>query len=547
MYWTKSKWLHLLCIALITLLGIKLIAPLEQYMDILFGDEATYLDIATKFFNKIDLSFGPLYALYYKLYLFFTNDKIFIYYLNFKVLSILLPILLYIFLVRLKYTWQTSLFIALSLLISAINITCWPKISHFTLVIILLFLIASTYLKNTTQKIIILTVGTFIIAYSRPEFFLVFYILIIWCIYLLIKNKSKQNSFLFISASIFFCFVLLTLGFPSEDVLMPNGVLIKRSYVAIVQHYYLSEQLRGIQHDFNFLSAYDYYYNRTFADANGSVLKLFTHHFPLMLKHILVNIAFYALQFLSKLATIINPVFIKMGKKFILSTVLVILAIVFSIYKNKDFKVWIKSFLQENKTELIYIILFLIPTTIACLLMMPREHYIVLQLLFITIIAAILIEAIVLKFKYASYILLIAIIIISFFRQLSDYTFVQVDSSKNNINVKLIKELQHIANEKDTIFMFTDLLNSSAFIDNAKEPKVVEYSYYYHNYNNFYDYIFHKPYNLIIYSKTMEQEPILRNDSTWHSFLNNPSALNFKEYKSNNLGNDTYRIFIKDK
>ena len=84
-----SFWAAFIGSILIILLGIKMFWGLSGVMDVLLWDESFYLKHGVNLQKKIPINWGPFYSFWYYLLHFFENDKVSLYYLNFKLMSIL--------------------------------------------------------------------------------------------------------------------------------------------------------------------------------------------------------------------------------------------------------------------------------------------------------------------------------------------------------------------------------------------------------------------------------------------------------------------------
>jgi len=163
-------FLLLLCI------GIKYVYDIGSYLDIELQDETLYLRNGTFLLRKglPSSQWAPVYSIWYFLLSAFNTDSITLYFFNFQILTLILPLLLYAFL-RTKHVTQIIAFlIGFFFLISSGNILVHPKVTHFALLLIA----CSFFLFSLTKKYLFrwsfIIIGSLLSAYVRPELFISF-------------------------------------------------------------------------------------------------------------------------------------------------------------------------------------------------------------------------------------------------------------------------------------------------------------------------------------------------------------------------------------
>ena len=169
-----DKFLFLGCLFII-IIGIYTVYDIQKYADILFWDESLYMQKGLQLWQQPSLDWGPFYNIWYKLLSYFTSDKIELYYLNIKVLCVLLPLLLFIFLMVNNINPMLSFFVSILFLYSYINLPIWPKVSHWCLIVFLIALIISKrFINSVYLKFLTIILGMIVCSYIRPEFYLAF-------------------------------------------------------------------------------------------------------------------------------------------------------------------------------------------------------------------------------------------------------------------------------------------------------------------------------------------------------------------------------------
>ena len=232
---TTPIWQLIAGIGVLVYCGLHIYAGLENHMDIQFADEAAYLRFGLDLPGHLNRDWGPLYAIWYKLLSFFTTDTIKLYYLNFRLTAIIPPILLLLFLWRMGVNFILAFFISYCVLVSEANISVWPRVSQFCIILLLSGLILSTYFKNKFYKLLLLTLVTLLCSYARPEFYLAFILLLFITIllgfYQPITFNKKTTGWI-----IFYVIIIASLHlffrFPSN-----NFFGFNRGVAAFYQHY----------------------------------------------------------------------------------------------------------------------------------------------------------------------------------------------------------------------------------------------------------------------------------------------------------------------
>ncbi len=157
----------------ICVIGFIFTRDIELWIDIGIGDEAKYLGDGVNFLRTMpDPYWGPLYSLWYYFLSLFSSDTINLYYLNYRLMTILPCIALYLFLLKMKVTPTLSFYFSFALLISVINLPTWPKVSHFCLTLIFIGLILVHSIKGKSTRLLAALFISLIITYIRPEFIL---------------------------------------------------------------------------------------------------------------------------------------------------------------------------------------------------------------------------------------------------------------------------------------------------------------------------------------------------------------------------------------
>lgn len=223
-------------LVVIGLLHFKIIYGLEGVFDTKCSDESIYLK------NGLELSLstikpdGLFYYCWYKILSLFTTSPLNIEILNHGILMGLPAYFIFLILRKRGHSIVWSLLPSFVFIISRLNTELWPYITKFSLVICLLGIYALLSSQSIEYDLIIMTIGSFLLAYIRPEYVWSFYLFITLNMVILtrefIKNKSsiKRVAVHFI-APILVLIAFISVGNPADS---------KRLIGAFGQHFSLN-------------------------------------------------------------------------------------------------------------------------------------------------------------------------------------------------------------------------------------------------------------------------------------------------------------------
>lgn len=370
--------------------GILFTLGLEDTLDIYWNDEGYYL-FAGRFLLSGDFPawFGILYSFWYWILNIFNNDPVSLYYLNYKLLTIIAPVIFFILLRSYKVNTLVSFILGLTFLISTHNVTVWPKVSHFTIIIISIMLIIITNLKRTESRLFISLTGVLFLMYIRPEFILTFFALIILFIYFYYQN-SINRALTLKYVSIFFAIAIcsvLYFGVPFS---------FERSFVAFKQHFAYVEFLR-FGGDFYPWLDYEIVINENFPGA-GSLFESMMINPAALINHIYYNAQSYLFHLSEGVAEILIPgkiLTVPLSVKALLLFGLFFIFVYILKTKNllTDFTGRIKANLSSNKFVIHLITLLFVPSFVASFIYYPRNHYLIIQIYLIILVFAFILFA----------------------------------------------------------------------------------------------------------------------------------------------------------
>jgi hypothetical protein len=158
--------------------GVKFTTGIDRVLDVAFYDESLYLLAGVKlaarglYCPECGPLYAPLYNAWYFLLSFFTHDNLSLYWLNYKLVTILPALVTYVLLRKNNASLVVSAAVALVVLTCAGNVPVWPKPSHFGLIVTMLFLAWASTARSVSRTLALGSLGALLTSYVRPEYFL---------------------------------------------------------------------------------------------------------------------------------------------------------------------------------------------------------------------------------------------------------------------------------------------------------------------------------------------------------------------------------------
>jgi len=518
-----DNWQTFFGIILLLACGIKLYSGIQNSMDVQFADEAAYIRFGLDLFETMNRNWGPMYALWYKCLSFITTDTIQLYYLNFMITSVLVGVLLYFFLLRISVKPTFALFISFCVLVSDLNISVWPRISHFCIVLCLIALIIISFLRNNIYKCLVFMVMCLINAYARPEFYLSFVIMVIVTFICIYYNKSvltRKDIYIFSGIVILIGILHFIFRFPSNDFFGYN-----RGVAAFYQHYAWNYKMRT-NGTFDAWLYWEDLAKKQFGDCNSMWCVIKTQP-GIFISNTLFNVRTYLLQLL-KVCSYVFPVGIFHGKKMQLLLTLLTIVTFITLLLRKNSRVYFLQKIYSYKFYLLILFCFITPTLLSCMVVFPRDHYLYLQMLFVLLI---LISAFGFIFEYLSlkpvFFITFGILLFLATPNVQSYSFMKFSTDTHAMcNKKLIQHLEKkYANTPHTLFtnmpfvrglLPTTFKEINTIFDKKKSKPFTHY-------------IDSAKIDIVIITPSTLRDPHLTSDSSWVNFMDNPANYNFKK------------------
>lgn len=487
----------LLIIAIILTAALKFTSGLENALDIRLYDETLYLfrGVTLMDMGLPPAQNAPLYAIWYFVISRFQPDRINLYYLNYKLMVILPPVLIYILLRSNRVSIPTSFILSWFLLLSRAAYT-WPRVSHFALIVTLSIFILVSHIRSPLWTSFFASFGALVVSYVRPEYFLAYLLLSLVFIALVLLEWRKQKKLHVTGLTVYTLISMVLLG------VLGLPLSGNRDMVAFGQHF-SRNWVSWTGSDLNPWTNWKDIVFQNFGAA-PSVLEAFVNNPSVFLKHVTYNMWGLRNSF-----RLVVPVIFPTDKLSIgvagLSFISLCLAYISNITRN----------FLEQRGLFTLIWLFLLPGVISAVVIYPREHYLLLPCVLTVVSMAILLggrtleqetsEPQAIQVNYKQLLLLGSFII-----ALTPY-FGQVNTRR--INLDTIRFIQSLRIEGPV-----NLLEAEGgyyvYLGNNFH-RVAEYS----KDVNFDRFLQMRNINMIVVSNTLLKDTRFRDDIEWYRFL----------------------------
>lgn len=516
-------WQYAFGVLLLLLCGFKLFSGIQNHMDIQLADEAAYLRFGLDLFEKMNRNWGPMYAVWYKCLSFYSTNPIELYYINYSILSILVGIVVYLFLLRLNVKPIFALYLSFCLLVSNLNIEVWPRVSHFCLIIITIAFIFATFLNNNIYKCLVITLACLICTYARPEFYVAFLLMLVITILTIYYNRKsikKKDVYLFFVFLLCIIILHLIFRFPSNDFFGYN-----RGVAAFYQHYAWNYKMRTLDTSFDAWLNWEDLAKNTFSDCNSMWCVIKTHT-KIFISNTLFNVRTYIVQ-LIKTITYVFPVGLFYGNKKHKILLLGVFILFILLLIKKDSRKYFTQKIIAYKFYLLMIFCFIFPTFLSCIIIFPRDHYLFLQLLFWLLIFVSLFGYL---FEYVSdkplVFIVFGLLLYLATPKIINYSFLKATTDNHTLCVK--KLVRHL--EKDFDRKQHTIFTNLPFVHGMLPSNFNEMNTIFDKKKNipFKHYLDSAQYDIIIVVPSLLRDPHIKNDSTWTHFFNHYEEYNFK-------------------
>lgn len=519
----NSYWQYLFGSLVLLCCGLKLYHGLQNSMDVQYADEAAYMRFGLDLFEKMNRNWGPLYQIWYKCLSFYTTDTIQLYYLNFEITSVAIGILLYVFLLRVNVQTTFALLISFSVLVSDLNVSVWPRISHFCIVLCLIALIIISFLRNNVYKCLVFTILCLLNAYARPEFYLSFVLMVFITLICMAFNKStltRKDSVYFLLTIIALAALHYIFRFPSNDFFGYN-----RGVAAFYQHYAWNLKMRT-HGTFDAWLSWEDIAKKQFGDCNSMWCVIKTQ--PLIfISNTLFNVRTYFLQLL-KVFPYVFPAGIFHGRKtqFIV-TIAIILSFIFLLVK-KDSRHYFLEKIKSYRFYLLILFCFITPTLISCVVVFPRDHYLYLQMPFVLLILISTFGFLFENYSIKIWRFILTGILLCFATPgINHYSFLKVNTQTDLLCNKLL--VRHL--EKNYSAAPHTVFTNMPFVCGLLPTNFKEINTIFDKKKNvpFSHYLDSAKIDIVIITPSTLRDPHIKSDTSWQNFMMCYEKLGFKK------------------
>lgn len=327
---------------------------LWQYMSY---DEAYNVHYAVNCNFRSD---GLFYRLYLMLLNIFINNPLSLYRTNFALITIIYGFSFYTFsLIVTKSTGLAFLFASVFLIANSTFSMSPSYIAHFNS-FLLMFLLILSWEKKLEEKIIIFLLGTFIVTYVRPEFFISFIIFALYSALFAVGKFYKSGNLS--SKLLFFPFILVLILFnfnPAEG---------NRSMDAFCQHYAYGQYKLGMWPEDPW-SYCGLVLEKDFGKVDSLLEVAFSNPYN-FISHLGRNIYFFSFEFHDMVA----PFFLK--KNELLNSFFRIEILLFFLIIGYWFlQLFIEIIKGRINSNNFFFFLLILPVFLSILVIYPRPHY----------------------------------------------------------------------------------------------------------------------------------------------------------------------------
>ncbi|MEZ0538466.1 hypothetical protein [Fibrella arboris] len=365
-------------ILFILLSSLVLTYKMAYRIDVVATDDDVYFHnglIAT-WQHLPPIQMAPLFSAWYLLIHAFTGDVIDTYYVSCTLLSILPGVLFYLLFRSLGINVLISTALSVGFLFAQLNLPLQPKVSVFTMLFLMGGLIAANYQKKPVGKLTVAALSALLAAYGRPEFFLSFLLLCgIALVYYGWQRRSVWQPLPYSLVGLMGAAALLVLAFGSP---LAGG----RSVIAFGQHFALNYSVWHPE-----IPASPWMHSATFIKHGfgrevTSMSDAFFLNPGLFMRHVGANL----LNLISSTGRnlydiLINPWLSRLvfpGRRYVL------LALALAFIGLTDWPRTVRAMWQDARRHgwfWLCLVVMLVSTYISCILIYPREHYILFQIM----------------------------------------------------------------------------------------------------------------------------------------------------------------------
>lgn len=519
-------------IFLIIVCGLNATRGLEQHMDVMFWDESLYLSRGMSMFKYVPRDWGPSYSLWYKLLSVLFSDRVELYYLNFKLTTILISVSFFLLLMACGVQRILAFVFSVFFLSSFINMPLWPRVSHYCIIVLIAGILMAKYQKSIVAKFVFYSFALLVCAFARPELFLPFlvcFVLTYLFFFATIKQRNKYDIALVAGLTLFFLVLYKFFKTPLNNGDSTRGIGV------FLQHF----AMNYVQwHHSNTVFWLDYPDILKENFKNATSLKEMIEVNPALIKHhILSNGYHYCTQTAKIVFSFFAPIFTKKIHWLCLMVSIMLFGVYFSFTKTiKDKRKKVFSLAKDNLFTLLVVFLFALPSFIVCIYAYPRQHYLLLQVPFFLLLIGLAISSITVEiYKSAQKIVVVAVVWFFVMPVSEDFDYFRMFRNEESLaNQKSLKYIKQHYTSKDTIHIF-DLEGG---MTNLLPANFVNNNYIYLRDRNkilLSDFLLSNKYDIIYKTPILTMLNSVQQDTILFDLLKNPAKYGYLEQKTGNF------------
>ncbi len=526
-------------VALISLLVCALIYTwgLYEHFDVWLYDESAYLNNGLNLLSALPSGENaPLYAVWYFLLSLIQPDLVALYYLNLRILSVLLPLFMYVALRATRSKTILSFVVSLYVLTCWGNYLVWPKVSHFLLLILLMGILLSACVESYFFKTAILATAGLMSAYVRPEFFIAFCLLAVLLGVLLARRGLKNISVPEIAKAFW---IVGIWGVLVSVFSWPIGGG-NRSMIAFGQHF-ASNYVDWTNDPRNPITMWGEITTENFGLISSPLQAIFANPMAVT-RHVWMNIIKFPHAIFNVFGGTNSTSHLGMV---IIWLALLGLAVITGLLRYQKSAQWIKGasiskWVQEGRTAFL-LLPFLLPTVISIVGIYPRVHYIIiLGIVSLIVLCSFLsarplhldVSAIQSQESVLRGVFFICSLSVLLMKPL--FTSTEISTRPNLLTIEFVKTL-HL---KKQVNMLEAEGGYSIYLGHNFR-RVAEYD----KNESFKAFMQSFNVNLIVLSPGIEQDQRFIKDPEWQDFIKHPVAEGFVELSI--PGTDERRLLIR--
>ena len=322
-------------------------------------------------------AWAPLYGIWYFALAQLQPDPVALYYLNYRILALGTPILLYLLFRAYRLPRLFALLVAWFFLISVANLPLWPKPGSFALCLLLLLLIATRDLRTPTRSVLLLSVGTLLCAYVRPEYLLAAGLL--FGLYLILLWRQREQVVLRVELLQVLFALVVAFGLIRLFGLAPLDRANDRTFDAFAQHYALNWAAWN-QSPIDPWTEYDVVLTNSFGSAS-SLSEAIRANPGAIARHVATNLSAYPVVLSQTILQHFNPL-LPAQAPWAASASIWLLGTCASLgVLGGLIRQWgrLRTQLYAQRLRLTIFGLLTVPAFSSALIIYPRTHYLLLQ------------------------------------------------------------------------------------------------------------------------------------------------------------------------